>query len=126
MISMEEKIAMAEQNIRLAMIDYNEHIALEDRIFTGEPFVKRLAEDSTKAKQELRELFLEDSSKLARSMVPRLCSSWLTPSKVSLLCPRERVMPPLGITGKTRTPSLLLEDRTKSITPPPGLPEFFA
>lgn len=62
MISMEEKIAMAEQNIRLAMIDYNEHIALEDRILTGESFVKRLAEGSTKAKQGLRELFRKSPS----------------------------------------------------------------
>lgn len=62
MISMEEKITMAEQNIRLAMIDYNEHLDLEDHICTGEPFVKRLAEDSTKAKQELRELFRKSPS----------------------------------------------------------------
>ena len=54
MISMEEKITMAEQNIRLAMVDYNEHLDLEDHILTDEPFVKRLAESSTKAKQELR------------------------------------------------------------------------
>lgn len=61
-MSIEEKIAMAEQNIRLAMIDYNEHLDLEDRILTDEPFVKRLAEDSTKAKQELRELFRKSPS----------------------------------------------------------------
>ena len=62
MISMEEKITMAEQNIRLAMVDYNEHLDLEDRILTDEPFVKRLAESSTKAKQELRELFRKSPS----------------------------------------------------------------
>ena len=62
MISMEEKITMAEQNIRLAMVDYNEHIDVDDHIFTDEPFVKRLAEDSTKAKQGLRELFRKSPS----------------------------------------------------------------
>lgn len=62
MISMEEKVTMAEQNIRLAMVDYNEHIDVDDHILTDEPFVKRLAESSTKAKQELRELFRKSPS----------------------------------------------------------------
>lgn len=61
-MNMEEKVAMAERNIRIAMVDYNEHIDMEDRITTDEPFIKRLAKDSTKAKQDLRDLFRKSPS----------------------------------------------------------------
>ena len=62
MISMEEKIVMAVQNIRTALDDYNRHIDDCDQIAWSEPFVKRLASDSTKAKQDLRELFRKSPS----------------------------------------------------------------
>jgi hypothetical protein len=59
---MEEKIVMAVQNIRTALDDYNRHIDDCDQIAWSEPFVKRLASDSTKAKQDLRELFRKSPS----------------------------------------------------------------
>ena len=50
-----KKIELTRQNIRQAFKDYSKHSRLEKVI--GEQFIDRLARDSVKAKQELREMF---------------------------------------------------------------------
>ena len=54
----EEKIRLAEENIRQALIDYGRHTSrtevLDD---VSDAFIRRLAKDNYYAKQELRELF---------------------------------------------------------------------
>ena len=60
MISMEEKIAMARENIREAIADYNRHI--DENIVIQDYAAEVLARDSTEAKQELRELFRKSPS----------------------------------------------------------------
>ena len=54
----QEKIKMAEENIRQALEDYRRHTYLTDVLDdVSDRFIKRLAEDNYYAKQELRELF---------------------------------------------------------------------
>lgn len=57
-MEMQEIIEQAEQNIRQALQDYGAHTSMTEILSTvSECFIHRLAEDSTHAKQGLRELF---------------------------------------------------------------------
>lgn len=57
-MEMQEIIEQAEQNIRTAMEDYGRHTRQRDVLNdVSEKFIKRLAKDSSIAKQGLRELF---------------------------------------------------------------------
>lgn len=57
-MEMQEIIEQAEQNIRTALEDYGRHTRQRDVLDdVSEKFIKRLAKDSSIAKQDLRELF---------------------------------------------------------------------
>lgn len=57
-MEVEKLIEQAEKNIRQALDDYAAHTYQTDVLDDiGDEFIERLAEDSTYAKQELRELF---------------------------------------------------------------------
>lgn len=59
-MNMDKKIAMARENIREAIADYNRHI--DENIVIQDYAAEVLARDSTEAKQELRELFRKSPS----------------------------------------------------------------
>lgn len=57
-MEMNEIIAQAEQNIRQAIADYRKHTNMTDVLDdVSDNFISRLAKDSSRAKQNLRELF---------------------------------------------------------------------
>lgn len=58
-MEMQQIIEHAEQNIRQALADYWKHSDTNSEIYdeVTEVFIKRLAKDSSYAKQDLRELF---------------------------------------------------------------------
>lgn len=57
-MEMQEIIEQAEQNIRQALQDYGAHTGMKEVLYdVTDNFITRLAEDSSYAKQGLRELF---------------------------------------------------------------------